>query len=133
MIGLDTNILLRYLTRDDPERLPKVRTLLLEAEDRGESLSINTVVLSELVWTLGGRQYRLSRKQITDILNELLLTPLFHFPHREQVVAAVADFRSGKADFADYLIGQLNRASGCGETVTFDRGLDETPGFRILS
>ena len=133
MRGLDTNVLVRYLTADDPVQTPLARALLEEAEERNERFHISTVVLCELIWTLRGQPYRLDRRAIADVLEGILETGLFEVQERDLVRRSLADYRQGKADFPDYLLGWQNRQAGCGETVTFDRNLAEDEGFSLLS
>lgn len=132
MRGLDTNVLVRYLTADDPVQTPLARALLEGGEERNERFHLSTVVVCELAWTLRGQPYRLGRGAIADVLEKLLETGLFEVQERDLVRRSVADYREGKADFPDYLIGQQNRHAGCGETVTFDRNLAEAKGFSLL-
>ena len=132
MRGLDTNVLVRYLTADDPVQTPLARALLEGAEERNERFHISTVVLCELSWTLRGQPYRLNRMAIADLLERLLETGLFEVQERDLVRRSVVDYREGKADFPDYLLGWQNRQAGCGETVTFDRNLAEAQGFSLL-
>lgn len=132
MKGLDTNVLVRYLTADDPVQTPVARTLLETAEDRGERFHISTVALCELAWTLRGQPYRLDRSAIADVLERILGTSLFEVQERDLIRRSLAEYRRGKADFPDDLIGWQNRQAGCDETITFDGKLANTGGFSVL-
>lgn len=132
MIGLDTNLLVRVLTEDDPQQAAQVRSLFRSAEERRRPLFLNVVVLSELAWTLRGRPYKRTRDQIADALQTLLEIHVFRIQHREDVQAAVDEYRRGTADFPDYLIGRLNGSAGCRETATYDRKLSESSDFRHM-
>jgi predicted nucleic-acid-binding protein len=131
--GLDTNVLVRYFALDDPAQSALARDLVDGAEDRGERFFVSLPVLCELVWTLSGPRYRSNRQDVVAILAGLLDSPGFVLQDRALVRQAVEDFRAGRADFADYLIGRSGVAAGCAETVTFDGGLVATPGFRFLA
>jgi predicted nucleic-acid-binding protein len=130
--GLDTNLLVRYLTQDDPVQSGIASRLFEEAEAQGEHFHLNVVVLCELAWTLRGNRYRFGRVEIAVALDKLLTTPLFDVDRRDQVLAAIADYRTGRADFADYLIGHLNHAVGCADTVTLDSKLADSDAFTTL-
>lgn len=133
MRGLDTNVLLRYLMADDPEQSPIARTLLDEAEESGGRFFLSLVALCELSWTLRGRPYSLDRQGLSNLVGKLLETRLFEIQERDLVRHALADYRDGRADFPDYLIGWLNRAAGCSDTVSFDGKLDGAEGFSVLA
>ena len=131
MKGLDTNVLARYLTQDDPAQSRAVDTLVSKAIDEGEPLHIDDIVLCELVWVLRG-VYRKEKAVIVTALEKIAGTALFSFNDREVLRRAIADYRGGGGDFADYLIGHRNRRAGCERTVTFDRGLKGAQTFSVL-
>ncbi len=131
MIGLDTNVLVRYLTRDDEAQFKAARKLLHEIESSGDTAYLSVVVLAELAWVLD-ISYGFDRRTLASTLEKLLGTVEFTVEDRELVGEAVAEFAAGKAGFADHLIGARNRAAGCNTTATFDRSLRGSPAFRIL-
>ena len=131
MIGLDTNVLVRYLTQDDPAQYAKAAAFIDAATDRGEQFVVNTAVLCELVWVLG-TAYGYSREQIASALEQILATAQFEVERLDEARQALRDFRSTKADFSDALIGRINRSLGAGHTVTFDRDLKALETFRML-
>jgi predicted nucleic-acid-binding protein len=130
--GLDTNVLLRLLTRDNPAQAEQVDTLFAAAERAGERFFVSVIALSELSWTLRGRPYSLARSEIAAALEGLLDTTSIEVQDRGLVRRALADFQDGRADFADYLLGWQSRKAGCDDTLTFDRKLNGTAGFSIL-
>lgn len=132
MRGLDSNILIRYLTADDDRQTAAARALLEEGEEQGQRFHINTTVLCEVVWTLRSRPYSLGRPDIASAIEHLAATPLFVLQSRELVLKALQGYRQGRADFSDYLIGWLDRQAGCKDTVTFDRKLAREKGFTLL-
>lgn len=132
MRGLDTNILVRLVTRDDPAQAAAAFALLAAAETQGESFYVSTPVLCELVWTLGGPRYRLDRGEIVAVLDTVLGTPLFELQDRQLVASALDDYRGGIGGFADHLIAWLDRRAGCTTTLTFDADLAALPGFDAL-
>jgi predicted nucleic-acid-binding protein len=131
--GLDTNILLRFLTADDPIQAERVGALFAAAERSGERLFVSVIALCELSWTLGGQPYCLDRGEIAAILERILGTSLLEVQDRGLVRRALADYRPGRADFADYLLGWQSLEAGCAETVTFDRKLNGAAGFSVLA
>jgi predicted nucleic-acid-binding protein len=128
MIGTDTNILLRYFLRDDPAQFGEVDALFERAESVREPVFVATVVLCETLWSLRTKG-KWRRAALADAIEKLLETEMFLVENEDLVTVALQQFRQGKADFPDYMIGQLNQAKGCRHTVTFDRDLHSEPGF----
>ena len=131
MIGLDTNLLIRYLTKDDTSQFTKVKRLIEEAVERDERLLINCAVLCEVTWVLD-TGYEYSRADIADALERILETAQFDIERAHEARQALGDFRSTKAGFADALIGRVNRALGAKQTFTFDRHLKALDTFAVL-
>ena len=131
MIGLDTNILVRYLTRDDQAQFGKAALFIETAADRGEPLLIGTTVMCELTWVLGS-VYEYSRDDIALALDRILATAQFEVERQDEVRHALTDFRASKADFSDALIGRLHRHLGTSHTATFDRSLRRLETFSVL-
>jgi predicted nucleic-acid-binding protein len=127
VIGLDTNVLVRYLLRDDPVQAARAEREL----ERNERFLIDSIVLCELVWVLE-TGYGFSRTEIAAALERILATAQFEIESKDLALAALDDFRRSGADFSDCLIGRRNRAAGAPETVTFDRNLKGLEGFRLL-
>ena len=131
MIGLDTNVLVRYLTEDDEAQLARVDALVTEALERQERLHLNTIVLCETAWVLRS-VYGFDRNQLREALSRVVATRQFSVENLGIVRRAVDAFGRGKGDFADYLIGFLNQQSGCRTTATFDSDLRGAERFRLL-
>lgn len=127
MTGLDTNVLLRYLLRDDPAQAARATREL----ERDERFLVASIVLCEVVWVLESG-YDFSRQEIAATLEKVLATAQFEIEDKDLALAALDDFRRSTADFSDCLVGRRNRAAGASETVTFDRTLRGLEGFRIL-
>ena len=94
-------------------------------------LFIDHIVLCEVVWVFRAK-YGYDKRDIVDILDELLDSTLFVFEDRALLRAAISAYRAGPGDFADYLIGFRNVRAGCDHTVTFDRALKAHPSFTLL-
>lgn len=131
MIGLDTNVLVRYLTRDDPAQYAKAAAFIHAAIDRGDQFLVNTAVLCELAWVLTAA-YDYSREEIATALDRIFATAQFEIERLDDARQALGDFRATKADFSDALIGRINRSLGADHTVTFDRALKAVDTFRLL-
>jgi predicted nucleic-acid-binding protein len=131
MTGLDTNVLVRYLTQDDPAQALKATQVIEDAAEQGELLYITSIVLCETVWVLDAA-YGHSKQEIQAVLERILRTAQFRFDHKDQLWRALQDYREGHADFSDYLIGHLGAHNGCQETVTFDKALRNHASFRLL-
>ncbi|MBW4476089.1 MAG: type II toxin-antitoxin system VapC family toxin [Tolypothrix brevis GSE-NOS-MK-07-07A] len=129
MIGVDTNILVRYLTKDDEPQWQKA----VEIIEGGEQCFIANIVLCELVWVLRGKPYEFSRAEIGKTIEMMLQCPVFELENSSLVYQALHRFQQGKADFSDYLIGAIAQQLGCSKTVTFDRKLADNKGFKLLS
>lgn len=129
MIGLDTNVVIRYLVQDDPEQSALASGLIdeLSEEDPG-FLSVVTVV--EAHWVLR-HAYRVSAERCGDVIEGLLDARELRVDQASTVRAALRQSRDG-LDFADALIAQLGRVAGCEHTVTFDRQAARSEGMQLL-
>ncbi len=131
MIGLDTNVLVRYLTQDEPGQAKKANALVAAAEARREKLHLDIVVLCELVWVLRGA-YDFDKETVCAALDRILDAAQFSVDARDVVRAALVAYRGGRGDFADYVLGLRNRDARCSATFTFDRALKDDELFSLL-
>ena len=131
MIALDTNLLVRLLVQDDVAQARAVERLFIRARRDRTPLFIADVVLCELVWVLV-RRARRSRAEIAGAIERLLETEMVVVPDTDIARRALASYRDGSGDFADYLIREHAFAAGAATVVTFDRAVKGEPGFRIL-
>ena len=131
MIGIDTNVLVRYLTQDDAAQARKVDAFVARTAEKGTRLHVDDLVLCEVVWVLRAA-YRLGKSTIAEALERVIGTAIFSFEDRELLRSALADYRSGPGDFSDYVIGRRNARAGCEQTVTFDRPLEGQRSFVLL-
>jgi len=131
MIGLGTNVILRYLLQDDEVQGEKASRAISRAAARNEPLFVSIVVLCEALWVLeSGYEYH--KAELVTVLDQLLETNGFEIEQRDLVRAALDDYRASKADFSDCLIGRTNEAHGCRHTLTFERSLKALDTFRVL-
>jgi predicted nucleic-acid-binding protein len=130
MIGLDTNVLVRYLTHDD-------RTQTAAAMRVMNSLSfdspgfVSLIVIAELIWVLA-ISYRYQKREIEQVLENLLRSKELVIERADIVSQASRAFSAGRADFADYLIERCAHVAECQFTVTFDRKA-AAAGMRLIA
>ncbi len=120
MIGIDTNVLVRYIAQDDPGQ-SAIATKFVEKECTVENPGfIGLVTLVELVW-VSETCYGASKANVLALLQQLLSTRQLIVQESETVWRAVKLFEAGRADFADCLVERIAAANGCSLTVTFDK------------
>jgi predicted nucleic-acid-binding protein len=128
MIGLDTNVLVRYLVRDDQRQYEKATRLLRRAAEAGEPIMVSLLTLLEMEWVLRSR-YASSKEDIAAAISSLLDAADLVFEDEPAVEEAIHLWKSSAADFADCLINVRNRRLGCRTTATFDRKALRLTGF----
>lgn len=131
MIALDTNILVRLVLYDDAAQAKAAERLVVRTRREQTHLFVSDIVLCELVWVLT-RRVGLSRPDIAGAIDQLLRTELIVVADSGIVDRALAAYRTGNGDFADYVIREQARASGATEVATFDRILKGEDGFRLI-
>lgn len=132
MIGLDTNVLVRYLAQDDPKQSP-IATRFLEATLTADAPGfISLVVLAEVIWVLVSL-YSVDRDGVAEVLKSTLTTEQLRIESAELVWRAKRRYEESKADFSDALILECAVAASCGRSVTFDRTAAATAGFELLT
>ncbi|MHB1757784.1 MAG: PIN domain-containing protein [Leptospirillum sp.] len=130
MIGLDTNVLVRYIAQDDSKQSPKA-TRLIEALTADAPGYVSIVSVVELVWVLTGC-YALTRSEICEVLETLLRTKEIIVANADTVWKAFRLFKEGKADLADCLIERSANEAGCNYTTTFDRDAAKHCGMQLI-
>ena len=128
MIGLDTNILVRFLVRDDQEQHERACALLRRGSDEGEVFFIPDVVLAEVAWVLKA-WYHFEDAEIGGAIRGLASAERLEFESVDRLMRALSRFDHGKGGFADYLIAERCREADCGSVATFDRALLDEPQF----
>lgn len=130
MIGLDTNVLVRYLAQDDEKQSPTA-TSLIENLSPSDPAFVTLVSLVELVWVMQSC-YKATKQEILTILDSLLTTAELCIEDAETAMQAVSAFAISAADFADCLIERSAHKAGCTHTVTFDTKAEKLPGMQLL-
>lgn len=128
MLGIDTNVLVRVLVRDDPEQFVRAQDLIRRESDAKRPVLISLLVLLETEWVLRSR-YKLSKAEILATFDRLLSSWDVRFEDESTVVGAVFIWQDAPAQLADCLIGLRYRELKCCATGSFDAGALELPGF----
>jgi predicted nucleic-acid-binding protein len=131
MIGVDTNVLVRYMVADDEDQTRRAAAFLEGAISVDDPGFVSVVVLVELVWVLE-RTYRFSSDEIAGAIESVLRAEPLRIDRRAEVVEALGVFQTKQGSFADALIATLAERAGCAHVVTFDRKAARLPGFRLL-
>jgi predicted nucleic-acid-binding protein len=131
VIGLDTNILLRFLAQDDPMQSPRANAVMASLTI-AEPGWIGLTSIVELVWVMAS-QKRLDRRGIAALLSRLLTREEVVIEQASLVERAMQLYRKGNADFADCLIATSAKAAGCSRTLTFDRKAARDAGMELIA
>lgn len=132
MIGLDTNVLVRYIVQDHPEQSAAAARLIEEHCTAQAPGYLSVLVLVELAWVLTSA-YGFEKAAVLIVMRQLLRTAEFVIEDRDTVHAAVREFESGPSDFADCLIACRNHAGGCARTYTFDLRAARSKHFALVT
>jgi len=128
MLGIDTNILVRFLVQDDESQFEKARKLIKREVAAGSRVFVNQLVLMETEWVLRSR-YSVPKNQIIGAISGLLDASDVQFEDEPAIEEAIFIWKESTADFADCLIGAKNRRLGCRATATFDLKASKLPSF----
>jgi predicted nucleic-acid-binding protein len=131
MIGLDTNILVRYLTQDDPVQSAKAAEILERRLTEKNPGFVSVVAMVETVWVLD-RAYFLTAQEIATAIERLLQVEVLAIENEQEVFTAMVALKQGRGSFADALIAELGARVGCTRTLTFDRKAIRLPGFELV-
>lgn len=130
MIGLDTNVIVRYIMQDDSIQTP-IATRLFESFSPEDPGYISAVALIETVWVLRSL-YDANREHIQRVVDILLRSRGVVIERSDLVWIALGTYSRGNADFGDYLIERFGVAAGCEYTLTFDRTASRSAGMKQL-
>lgn len=131
MIGIDTNILIRYLTQDDKVQASLAGQIIDKYASQPQSIFINNIVICEIVWVLA-RGYKYKKEQITSVFRQILSTSEFAFEKQSILWEALEEYEQKNLDFSDALIAKLNQSYDCNHTFTFDNSASQSSGFELL-
>lgn len=120
MKGVDTNILVRFLTGDDELQTQKVYKLFKGAELEKKELFVSLLVVLELIWVLESA-YKISRNEILESLSDLISMPILKFENFTILQQFINTAKDSKYDLSDLLIAHSAKFQGCQSTLTFDK------------
>ena len=131
MTGLDTNILARYFTQDDPIQSKKANEIIERRLTEDEPGFVSVVTIVETVWVLS-RVYDLSNLEIAAAVEGMLQSDTLVIQNEQEVFTAVAALKAGRGSFADALVSALGTWAGCVSTLTFDSKAGRLDGFEVI-
>jgi len=131
VIGLDTNILIRYLTQDDRAQSAKATEILEHRLTQNNPGFLSVVAMVETVWVLD-RAYGLTAQEIATAVEQLLQVEVLAIENEQEVFTAMVALKQGRGSFADALIAELGARAGCTRTLTFDQKAIRLPGFELV-
>ncbi len=131
MVGLDTNVLVRYLAQDDVIQARQA-TQIIERQLTEQSPGfISLVTIVETVWVLN-RVYHLSNQEVAAAIERILQADTLLVQNEQEVFTAMIAVKTGVGSFSDALIGALGEWAGCTATLTFDRRAKRLKQFQLL-
>jgi predicted nucleic acid-binding protein len=128
---LDTNILLRYLTRDDELKAHKALALLSKVERGEEKVAASPMVIFEIVFTLQ-KHYRVPRKDIQASLGDIISLRGLDLPNKHLYLHALELYASKSISFADCFNTAYMQSRGMSEIYSWDTDFDKLEGFALL-
>jgi len=129
--GIDTNVLIRYLTNDDPERSPLAHALVIDAERTGQPLWIGFGVVLETLWVLE-RRYRVPRTVSVSVVDRLLHHPAFKLESPSVMEEFCRLSPQVKTELGDLLLGIAAEHNACDTVLTFDKLASKNPLYSLL-
>ena len=132
MIALDTNVIVRFLVRDDEKQAQIVYALFKQAESAREAFFVPLPVVLETIWVLESA-YDKSRKEILESFDELKSMPILEFEEAQVLQDLLSEGRKSNADLSDLLIALAAQSCGCSGGITFDKKASKFPFFRLLT
>ncbi len=131
MKALDTNVLVRFLVRDDERQAETIYRIFKQAESDKEVFFVPLLVVLETVWVLES-VYKIPRQEMIDSINELILMPILKFETQSAILNFVSSARETKMDLSDLLIAHSAKFSGCECVLTFDKRASNFRLFELL-
>jgi len=128
LIGLDTNVIVRYLTQDDRVQAAKATYIVEHVLTEDNAGFVSVVAMVETVWVLE-RAYGFGGKAIASAIEALLAIDVLVIQSEQEIFAAMIALKANRGSFADALIGALGAAAGCAKTLTFDRKASRMAAF----
>jgi predicted nucleic-acid-binding protein len=130
MIGLDTNVLVRYLAQDDPVQSSQATDIIERRLTEANPGFVSIVAMVETVWVLD-RAYGLGAQEIAAAVERMLQAEILVLENEQEVFTAMIALKERQGSFADAVIATLGANAGCAHTVTFDWEALRLPGFQL--
>jgi predicted nucleic-acid-binding protein len=131
MKALDTNVLIRFLVKDDERQSGIVYKIFKQSEFNNEILYVPLLVVLEIIWVLES-VYKTSRHDILESINDLLLMPILEFEAQPTILSFISSAQESSTDLSDLLIAYAAKSAGCEGILTFDRRASEHKFFNLL-
>ena len=131
MKALDTNVLVRFLVKDDEKQAKAVYRIFKQTESKMEIFFVPILVVLETVWVLES-VYETTRQEILDAFDEILLMPILEFEAQSAIRSFIFSARENKTDLSDLLIAHHAKYSGCDSVITFDKRAAKHDLFELL-
>jgi predicted nucleic-acid-binding protein len=132
MIGLDTNILIRFLADDDAIQSPRARKIIERQMTKDDPGYVSLAAMLEMAWVLE-KIYKLSNSELAEAIKRILQVRTLFVENEQEVYTAMVLLQTGQSSFADALIGALGQWADCDFTLTFDRKASRLDGFELVS
>lgn len=131
MKALDTNVLVRFLVKDDPKQANTVYRLFKQAESNRESFWVPIAVILETIWVLDS-VYQISRQEIVDSIADLLRLPVLKIETQAALQSFVQSAMNNRIGLSDLLIAYSAKNSGCESVLTFDQRAAREALFELI-
>ncbi len=131
MKALDTNVLVRFLVKDDERQSKIVYRAFKQAETDKNTFFVPLLVVLETLWVLDS-VYNIARSDIIDSINEILLMPILKFEAQVTIQRFIFLARENKIDLSDVLIACSAKLSGCKSVLTFDKKASRFEPFELI-
>ena len=131
MKALDTNVLVRFLVKDDEHQADIVYKLFKKAETDKDTFYVPLLVVLETIWVLES-VYKISRMDTLDSINALVLMPILDFEAQSTILSFISSARNVKTELSDLLIAYSAKSSGCEYVLTFDKRATDYILFKLL-
>ena len=131
MIGLDTNILVRFLTQDDPVQSSRARQIIERQLTEENPGFVSLAAMLETAWVLE-KIYKLSDQEVAKVIKGILQIETLFIQNEQEVYTAMHALGTGRGSFADALVGALGTWAGCDSTLTFDRKASRLRSFELV-
>ncbi len=134
MRALDTNVIIRFLVKDDIEQAEKVLSLFKKAEREKEEFFVPLVVVLEMIWVLES-VYKVKRDKIIEAITDLLYLPVLEFENRSAIKSFLWGAKVSSMELSDLLIASVAKDKGCEKVISFDKRAakaDKSGSFQLL-